>query len=99
MAEKFERPLDMLLLLVDELPHADVDELFALLQSMPELGAVYVVVVVVGGDIMLFMPIPDLFCGWESVGLPMPGLMGFMAGKEELREEKVVSGVMALLLP
>lgn len=29
----------------------------------------------------------------------MPGLVGFIAGKEELRDEKVLSGVIALLLP
>lgn len=45
------------------------------------------------------MPMPGLFCGWENAGLPMPGLVGFMAGKEELREEKALSGVMALLFP
>jgi hypothetical protein len=61
MAEKFDRPLDMLLLVV-EVPQFDVDEVFALLQSMPALGAVYEGVAV-GADIMLFMPIPVLFCG------------------------------------
>lgn len=29
----------------------------------------------------------------------MPGLAGLMAGKEEFRDEKVLSGVMTLLLP
>ena len=95
MAEKFERPLDMVLL-VDELPHVEV--VFALLQSIPGLGVVYDGVVV-GWDIMLFMPIAGLFCCCGKVGLPMPGFVGFMAGKEELREEKVLSGVMALPLP
>lgn len=45
MAVKFERPLDIVLF-VDELPQPDVDEVFALLQSRPALGAVYGSVVV-----------------------------------------------------
>lgn len=98
MAEKFESPLDIVLLVV-ELPHVDVEEVVALLQSIPELGAVYEGVVV-GGAIMLFMPIAGLFCCCcAKIGLPMPGLVGFIAGKEELREANVLSGVMALLLP
>lgn len=97
MAEKLERPLDMVLF-VDELPHAEVEEVFALLQSISELGPVYEGVVV-GWDTMLLVPTADLFCCCGKVGLPMPGLAGLMAGKEELREEKVLSGVMALLLP
>lgn len=40
MAEKFERPLDTVLL-VDELPQPDVDDVFARLQSIPALGATY----------------------------------------------------------
>lgn len=48
---------------------------------------------------MLSMPIAGLLCCCESVGLPMPGFVGFMAGKDELREENALSGVMALLLP
>jgi len=47
---------------------------------------------------MLFMAIAGLLCCCEKAGLPMPGLVGFMAGKEELREENVLSGVIALLL-
>lgn len=97
MAGKFERPLDMALL-VDELPQGDVYELFALPQSMPGLGAVNEGVFV-GWVIMLFMPIVGLFCCCENVGLPIPGLVGFIAGNEELRDENVLSGVMALLLP
>ena len=96
MAEKFERPLDMVLF-VGELPHVDVEDVVALLQSMPALGAVYEGVVA-GCDIMLFMPFAGLFC-CAKVAEPMPGLTGFMAGNEELREANVLSGVMALLLP
>lgn len=48
---------------------------------------------------MLFMPTAGLLCCCEKVGLPMPGLVGFMAGKDELREEKVLSAAIALLLP
>lgn len=44
-AEKFERPLDIVLLVV-ELPQPDVDDVFALLQSIPALGAVYEGVVI-----------------------------------------------------
>jgi hypothetical protein len=97
MAEKFDRPLDMVLF-VDELPHVDVEDVVALLQSMPELGVVYEGVVA-GCDIMLFMPIAGLFCCCAKVAEPMPGLVGFMAGNEELREANLLSGVMALLLP
>lgn len=98
MAEKFESPLDTVLPM-DELPHVDAEGVLALLQSTPlELGAVYEGVVV-GCDIMLFMPIAGLFCCCEKIGLPMPGLAGLMAGKEELRDENVLSGVMARLLP
>jgi hypothetical protein len=89
MAAKLERPPDMVLL-IDELPHVDAEEVLALLQSTPpELGAVYEGVDV-GCDIMLFMPIAGLFCCCEKVGLPIPGLAGLMAGKEELRDEKLL---------
>jgi len=40
MAEKLESPL-AIVLFVDELPQPDVDEVLALLQSIPALGAVY----------------------------------------------------------
>jgi len=89
MAEKFERPLDVLLF-IEEPPHVDAEDVLALLQSTPpELGAVYEDVVV-GCDIMLFMPIVGLLCCCEKVGLPIPGFAGLMAGKEELKDEKVL---------
>lgn len=76
---------------MDEPPHVDAEGVLALLQSTPpELDVVYDAVVVVGCDIMLFMPIAGLFCCCEKVGLPMPGLAGLMAGKEELRDKKVL---------
>lgn len=89
MAERLERPLDMLLF-IDEPPHVDAEDVLALLQSTPpELDAVYEGVIV-GCDIMLFMPIVGLLCCCEKVGLPIPGFAGLMAGKEELRDEKVL---------
>jgi len=48
------------------------------------------------GDVMLFMLVP-MAGRWVSVGLPMPGLEGAMAGKAELSELKVLSGVMVLM--
>lgn len=76
---------------MDEPPHVDAEEVLALLQSTPpELAVVYDVVVVVGCDVMLFTLIVGLFCCCEKVGLPMPGLAGLMAGKEELRDEKLL---------
>lgn len=97
MVGKFESPLGMVLF-VDELPQDGVYEVLALLQSMPELGAVNEDAFV-GWVIVLFMLIVGLFCCCEKVGLPIPGLVGFIAGKEELRDENVLSGVMVLLLP
>lgn len=85
-------------LFVDELPHAGVDEVFALLQSTPALDAVYEGVIA-GCDIMLLIPIAGLLCCCTKVGLPMPGLEGLIAGKEEFKELKLLSGVMARLLP
>lgn len=73
--------------MVVEVPHAEAEEWFALLQSMPALG----VVVYEGCDIMV--------CCCGKLGLPIPGLAGLMAGKEELRDEKLLFGVMALPLP
>ena len=88
-----------MLLVTDEPPHADAEDVLALLQSTPpELGAVYEGVII-GCDVMLFIPMAGLFCCWEKVGLPIPGLAGLMAGKEELRDEKLLFGVMALPLP
>jgi hypothetical protein len=79
-----------MLLVTDEPPHADAEDVLALLQSTPpELGAVYEGVII-GCDVMLFIPMAGLFCCWEKVGLPIPGLAGLMAGKEELRDEKVL---------
>ena len=72
-------------------PHAEAEELLALLQSMPVLGVAVYDGAIEGGDIM------GCCCG--KLGLPIPGLAGLMAGKEELREEKLVVGVMALPLP
>ena len=50
-----------------------------------------------GDDTMLFMLKPGrAFCcggGGAYVGLPMPGFIGLMAGKDELSDEKVLSGV------
>lgn len=87
-----------MVLLVDALPQFDAEGVLALLQSTPpELGAVYKGVVV-GWDTMLFMPIVGLFCWCENVELPMPGFAGLIAGNEELSDEKVLSGVAALLL-
>lgn len=82
-----------MMLPVDELPHVEAEEgcpRLALLQSTPlEFGVVYRGVVD-GCDIMLLMPIAGLFCCCEKVGLPIPGLAGLIAGKEELRDEKVL---------
>lgn len=75
----------------------------ALLQSMPPPVVVpdtpYDGVDV--GDIILVMLIAGLVCCCVGAydGLPMPGLLGAMAGKEELRVPKLVSGVIARLCP
>lgn len=74
-----------------EVPHAEAEEWFALLQSMPALG-----VVVYDGAIEDW---DSMVCCCGKLGLPIPGLAGLMAGKEELRDEKLLFGVMALPLP
>ena len=98
--EKLFRPLG-----VDEVAPQGLEgcmvELDALLQSMPPpvvvAGAPYEGVDV--GDIMLFIPIAGLFCCCEEPydGLPIPGLVGAIAGNDELRLPKLVSGVIARL--
>jgi hypothetical protein len=49
------------------------------------------------GAIALFMLMPGRGCcdGGANEGLPMPGLLGDIAGNEELRLPNVLSGVMA----
>jgi hypothetical protein len=74
-----------------ELPHAEAEELFALLQSMPALGDAVYDGAMAGWD--------SILCCCGKLGLPIPGFAGLMAGKEELRDEKLVAGVMALPLP
>lgn len=78
-----------------------IDELPALLQSIPELCVVllYEGVVAEVGDIMLFMFIAGRTCcwGWVKEELPIPGFAALRAGKEELSVFNVLSGVMALL--
>lgn len=65
MAEKFESPPDMVLL-IDELPRVGAEEVSALLQSTPpELGVIYDGVNL-GCATMLFMPIAGLFCCCEK---------------------------------
>jgi hypothetical protein len=51
------------------------------------------------GDAILFMLVAvlDCCCGGTKGGLPIPGLLGAIAGKDELREPKVLSGVIARL--
>lgn len=50
---------------------------------------------------MLPMPIAngDLACGCEKEELPIPGLLGWMAGNAELKALRELSGVMVLLVP
>jgi hypothetical protein len=74
-----------------ELPHAEAEELLALLQSMPALGVAAYDGAIAGWD--------SILCCCGKLGLPIPGLAGLMAGKEELREEKLLAGVMVLPLP
>lgn len=97
--EKLDNPLGLVTVL---LPHGfDVtdDDPAALLQSMPLfcIGGGLVAV----GDTMLFMPnpVPVLAAGCEKFELPSPGLLGVMAGNDELRALNVWSGVTVLLTP
>jgi hypothetical protein len=72
--------------------------LLAFVQSIVLLGVVYDVAG--SAEAMLFMLILGLCCccdGAAKAGLPMPGLLGAIAGKEELSDVNVVSGVMARL--
>lgn len=98
--EKLERPLDSVFILAD-VPPQGLDESDedppALLQSMPLLWVVYEGVVVAGDTILpMPIPVPGLDCVGEKVGLPMPGLLGAMAGNDELSELSPLSGVTAL---
>jgi hypothetical protein len=72
----------------------------ALLQSMP-LALVFCVLYdgVTVEDVILFMLNAglDCCCGGANDGLPIPGLLGAIAGNEEFRVLKVLSGVMARL--
>lgn len=77
--EKFCSTLDVLLP-----PHGlvdNVDELEARLQSIPPLFFC-----AVDGDIILLMLVVVPCCCWDVAkdGLPIPGLLGAIAGKEEL---------------
>lgn len=80
-----------MLFVVVGVPHAEAEEWFALLQSMPALGLVVYDGAIEGWD--------SVVCCCGKLGLPIPGLAGLMAGKEELRDEKLLFGVMALPLP
>jgi hypothetical protein len=97
--EKLERVLEGF---VDEegAPHGfdeRVDEVAGLFQSRPLFVVVYDDVVV--GDIMLFMLSVglDCCCAGANDELPMPGLLGAIAGKEALMVPNVLSGVIARL--
>jgi hypothetical protein len=98
--EKFERLLVMLEA-ADDAPQVFDDsvldgvlELDALVQSMPRpvLWLPYDGVVV--GAIALFMPMPGRGCcdGGANEGLPMPGLLGAIAGNDELMLPNVLFG-------
>jgi hypothetical protein len=54
------------------------------------------------GEVRLFMLIPiaglDCCCEYEFE-LPIPGLLGVSAGKDEFNALRVLSGVMVLLVP
>ena len=86
---------------VDEVPpqgfEVNVEEVEALLQSTlpPLLCVMYDGVVV--GEIMLFIAGLGCCCGGANDGLPIPGLLGDIAGNEELRVPKVLSGVIVRL--
>lgn len=51
--------------------------------------------------VMLFMLMPraGLACCCAKEELPIPGLLGAMAGKEEFRVLRELSGVIVLLVP
>jgi hypothetical protein len=92
--------LDKLLVMfgvADVPPHGfddNVDKLEDLLQSMPPPAEGVVV-----EDILPFMLIAgcDCCCGRANDGLPIPGLLGAMAGNAELSVPNALSGVMARL--
>jgi hypothetical protein len=72
-------------------------ELDALLQSMPPLVFWLLYDGVVVGAIALFMLIVGRACcdGAANEGLPMPGLLGAIAGNDVFRPPNVLSGLMA----
>ena len=89
--EKLDSPLGVVTVLLPHGLDATVDDPTALLQSIPLLwigGGVAVV-----GDIMLFILSPEaaLAGACEKFELPSPGLLGAMAGKDELSELSVLS--------
>jgi hypothetical protein len=76
----------------------DVAELDALLQSIPpELCAPYDGAVIGEAILFVLIAVLDCCCGGIKDGLPIPGLLGAIAGKDELRVPKVLSGVIARL--
>jgi hypothetical protein len=95
--EKLDKPLDAALDVV-VVPHGfevTREDPEALLQSMPELCVEYDGVI--AGVLFMLIPIVGLDCCCDVV--PIPGLLGVRAGKEEFNEFIVLSGVMVLLLP
>jgi hypothetical protein len=100
--EKFDSPLVVLEVV---LPHGfeDSDDEPPDLPQSKLVPCVVIEGVEVVGEITLFMPIPmpiaGLACCWEKDELPMPGLLGVIAGNDEFRVLKVLSGVIVLLVP
>lgn len=97
--EKLDNPLGVVTALFPHGFDATDDDPAALLQSipLPWIGGGVAVV----GDIMLFMLSPEaaLAGACAKFELPSPGLLGAMAGNDELSELSVLSGVMVLLTP
>ena len=88
----------------DVLPQVldDIEEPVALDQLIPVFCVLLLLLLYDGvgtGEMMLVMPMVglDCCCGGANDGLPMPGFMALSAGKEELRELSVLSGVMVRL--
>lgn len=97
--EKLDSPLGIDTVLLPHGLDVTVDDPAALLQSIPPLwigGGLDVV-----GDAIPFMlnPLPALADCCEKLELPSPGLLGVMAGNDELSELNVLSGVTVLLTP
>jgi hypothetical protein len=101
--EKLDRPLDRFVLgviaagvVAPQGFEVSVEEVLVLLQSMLEPCVLYDGVM--AGDVMPLRvaPMIGLCCGCAREGLPMPGFEGAMAGKAELSELNVLSGVIAL---